>query len=145
MDEEVCQPVLAFTKISAAAVAPVPWPLGNRFSDSLRFSAYDIASVEDALLNPKTMTNMSTGLALTLPEGSRIFTAARSGELLPYGVNVLPREIESYELSDVPIVFWNTSSDPYQGTSNFCLIFLFAFYFSLFSSQGWSSDLRAGA
>ena len=127
------------------AAAPVPWPPASKFSNTVRFSAYDIASAEDTLVQPNTMADLSTGLAMTLPEGSRMFTAPRFGERLPDGVDALPREIESYELCDVPIVFWNRSPNSYQGTPNFWLILLFAIYFSLFSSQGWSSDLRAGA
>ena len=98
MPEAVRQPVLTFTKLRPTAVAPMPWPPGNRLENLVRFSAYDVASWEDVLVQPKMMANLTTGLAFTLPEGSRLFTASRSGEWLPDGVDVLPREIESYEL-----------------------------------------------
>ena len=124
----MCRPVFTFAKISPAAVAPVPWPDGSKFSNSVLFSAYDVVSVEDALLNPKTMANLSSCLAKSLPEGSRLFIAYRSGERLPADVDVVPREIESYELCDVPIAFWNRSPNPFQSTSSFCnfaICFLF--------------------
>jgi len=133
MAEEVRPPVLTLGKLSPAAVAPVPWPPGNRFSNSVRFSAYDIAIAEDTLVQPNTMADLSTGLAMTLSEGSRMFTAPRFAERLPDGVGPLPREIESYEFCDVPIVFWNRSPNSYVGTLNFWLILLFAIYFYLFS------------
>jgi len=131
MPEAVCQPVLKFKKLSPAAVAPVPWPPGNRFSDSLRFSAYDVASAEDVQVQPNTTADLTIGLELTLPEGSRMFTAHRFGERLPYGVDALPREIESYELCDVPIMFWNRSPNPFQGTPSFCYFVICFFIFLL--------------
>jgi len=124
MPEALHQPVLTFTKLCPTAAAPVPWPPGNRFSDSVRFSAYDVASWEDVLVQPQTMAILSTRLVLTLPEGSRVFTSYRSGERLPDGVDVLPREIESYELCDVPLAFWNRSSNPFQGTPSFSICFI---------------------
>jgi len=103
------------------------------FSNLLRFSGYDVASWEDVLLQPNKLAVLTTRLLLTLPEGSRLITAPRSGELLPDGVDIVPREIESYELCDVPISFWNRSPDFFQGTpnvfSNFAICSLLFFSF----------------
>jgi len=125
MPEAVCQPVLSFMKLRPTAVAPVPWPPGSRFSNSVRFSGYDVACAEDVLVQPKMMVNLLTGLALSIPEGSRLLTTSRFGERLPDGVDAMGGEIESYELCDVPIPFWNRSSNPFQGTLGFSIILLF--------------------
>ena len=66
-----------------------------------------------------------------------MFTASRSGERLPNGVDVLSREIESFELCDESIVFWNTSPNPYQGMSSFC-------YFAICSIIFLLSLVKAG-
>ena len=130
--EEPRQPILTFKKLSPTAVAPVPWP-SDKLTDKVRLSAYDVASVEDALVQPHEMVNLTTGLALTLPEGSRLITAPRSGVRLPHGVSALPREIEGDELRDVTILFWNNSPHPFQGAFSYCLILLFAILFFFFS------------
>ena len=114
------------------AVAPVQWPPGNRFSNSARFSAYVVACSEDLLVQPQAMVSLATHLALTLPVGSRLFTAPRFGERLPDGVDVLPRQIESNKLCDVPIVFWNRSLDPFHGTPSFCYFAFCSFIFLFF-------------
>jgi len=107
-------PVLSFTKLTEKAVAPLPWPPG-RFSNTARFSAYDIASDEDVVVKPNSTANLTTGLAITIPDGARLFTASRTGERLPDGVGPIPRAIDSWELRNVTIVFWNTSSESFHG------------------------------
>jgi len=119
MEEQVRRPVFTYTKLSPKAFAPVPWPGNNRFSNLLRFSGYDVASWEDVLVQPNKMVDLTTRLLLTLPEGSRLITAPRFGEQRPDGVDIVPREIESYELCDVSISFWNRSPNLFQGTPTF--------------------------
>lgn len=78
-------------------------PLKNSDGDA----AYDLYSVEKAIIGPMSRVSVSTGLSIEIPKGFYGRIAPRSGLAIKYGVDVLAGVIDSGYRGDIGVILIN--------------------------------------
>jgi dUTP pyrophosphatase len=76
----------------------------------------DLASVEDARLEPGERRVVGTGLAMAIPEGHAGFVQPRSGLAARHGISVVnsPGLIDAGYRGELRVVLLNTGHEPFE-------------------------------
>jgi dUTP pyrophosphatase len=76
----------------------------------------DLASVEDALLEPGERRVLGTGLAVAIPDGHAGFVQPRSGLAARHGISVVnsPGLIDAGYRGELRVVLLNTGREPFE-------------------------------
>lgn len=77
-------------------------------------AGYDISSIEDVVIPASGHVAVSTGLSISVPNGTYGRIAPRSGLAYKYGIDVLAGVIDSdYTQGEVKVILYNTSERDY--------------------------------
>ena len=101
---------LYIKKLSSDAIIPT--------RGSKEAAGYDICTLDTVLIPPFQRTLVSTGLAMTVPEGTYGQLAPRSGLSVKKGLHVGAGVIDRDYTGEVKVLLVNLSSEPIELQSN---------------------------
>ena len=101
---------LYIKKLSSVAIIPT--------RGSKEAAGYDICTLDTVLIPPFQRTLVSTGLAMTVPEGTYGQLAPRSGLSVKKGLHVGAGVIDRDYTGEVKVLLVNLSSEPIELQSN---------------------------